>query len=126
MGYVLLPVCLTGIVAFFLTPSYKIQILLLCLQFASLAPLVVLVMCQLVSFSGHLHHIFFMDMDMSDAVAFWVFHDLIGARLILHIQELIYLHIVLDNPISLLCHSIISLTNLLWFYHNTFFNALIR
>ena len=55
---------------------------------------------QSVSFSGHLHYMSFLVLDMDDALAFLVFCDLIGAGLLLHIMELICLDIFLNNPIS--------------------------
>ena len=68
------------------TPLHNIIIFLLCTQFDLLALLLMLVMFQLVSSSGHLHNMFFLEMDMADSVDFLVFYDWIGAGIFLHIQ----------------------------------------
>ena len=95
-------------------PHYhNIRIFLLCAQLSSLTPFIMLVTCQLVSFFGHLHHMSFLVLDMADAVEFLLFYYLIGAGIILHILELICLHIFWCNPIQYLYQIIIYPPNLL-------------
>ena len=76
-----------------ISPLYNIRVFVLCAQFSLLASLVMLVTCRSVSFSGDLHHIYFLDMDMDDSVALKVFYYCIGIGLISHPQALICLHI---------------------------------
>ena len=76
-----------------LTTLHNIIKFLLCVQFVLLAPLVALATYRAVSFYGHLQHMTFLALDMADDVAFLVFYDQIGTRIILHIRVLICLHI---------------------------------
>ena len=73
-GDLLFPLCLMGLSMCCLPPLRNIRILILCVQFVLLSPLVVLVTYLAVSFSGHLHHMSFLSLDTADAVAFSVFY----------------------------------------------------
>ena len=68
--------------------------LLLFVQFILLATLVVMVTYRAVPFSGHMHHIYVLDLDMDNDVAFLVSYEPIGASLILNIRELIFINTV--------------------------------
>ena len=100
-GNFLLSLCFKGLGKCFLPPYHNIWIFLLCVQFDLLTLLVVLVACWSVSFYGHLHHMYFLDLDLAYAVDFLVVYNWIGKEIILHIQALIGLHIVLCITILL-------------------------
>ena len=58
-----------------LPPLHNIKNSLLCVQLALFTLLIVMVTCQLVSFSGHLYHMSSLDLDMADVMAFLVFYN---------------------------------------------------
>ena len=62
---------LNGTNNIFLPTLHNIIILLSFVQLVLLALLVALVTYRAVSFSGHLHHMSFLVLDMADAVDFW-------------------------------------------------------
>ena len=99
-GQFLFPLYLMVLVICCLPPSLNISIFLLCAQFDSLVPWIIMVACQSVSVSGHLQYMSFLVLDMDDALSLLVFYALIGAGILLHIIELICLDIFSNNTIS--------------------------
>ena len=49
-------------------------------------------------FSGHLHHMSVLSLNIADSVAFFVYYEWIGARLLLHVQARICLYTVFIIP----------------------------
>ena len=84
-GNLLLPLCLMVLSTCGIPPLNTIKNFLLWVHIILLDPLVVLVTYWAVWFSGHLHHMSFLALDMAYAVAFLVFYEQICASIILHI-----------------------------------------